>query len=249
MVITSDLDFSWHNSWNGFLELTLAGRVHAEVDPIARTLKASIANLTKTISQPSANGGGFINVALVGWELPSFVEYGAAWNDEPETYASMLAEFESIVPAATRQRIVYGYYSSDLASRTPQGDMPYSNMSYSRSLTDSDFDSNGNLKPIQLVNVGARWLESTEGSAHYGHSCYGLGTGVAVISGADLDWPYRPCAVKTGGTWKSCNRDGGDFRRMSNGTWATQTNDLYMDSKSHMMHRSGTFVRTPLIGE
>jgi len=250
MVITSDLDFSWHNNWEGFLDLTLSGNVHAEVDPIARTLSARISNLTKVINTPTTTGGGFINVGFVGWELPATETQGAYWEGSTgETYAGMIADFESKVPASTRSRIIYGYYSSDNAAHSPQGDLPYSNLSYSRALTDADFDANGNLKPISLVNVGSRWLENDTSSPNYGHAMFTYGMGVAVISGADLDWPYRPCAVKTGGTWKSCNRNGGDFRRMSNGTWATQTNDLYMDSKSHLMHRSGTFVRTPLIGE
>ena len=249
MVITSELDFNWRNNWEGFLDLTLAGHVHAEVDPIARTLYAKITNLQKTINTPTTTGGGFINAGFVGWELPSATSQGNYWpGDTGETYAEMIGDFNAHVPASVRNSIIYGYYSSDNADHSPAGDLPYSNLTHRRPLTDADFDANGNLRPIVLVNVGSRWLESDESSPNYGHAMFSYGGGAAVISGADLNWPYVPCAVKSSGIFKSCNRTGGSFQRMQNGKWGGLTNDLYADSKSHLMHKIGKYVRTPLIG-
>lgn len=249
MLITSELDFNWHNNWEGFLDLTLSGHVHAEVDPIARTLSAKITNLQKTINTPTTTGGGFINAGFVGWELPSANIQGNYWSGNAgETYADMIGDFNAHVPASVRDSIVYGYYSSDNEAHSPAGDLPYSNLTHSRPLTDADFDANGNLRPIVLVNVGSRWLENDESSPNYGHAMFSYGGGAAVISGADLNWPYVPCSVKSSGSFKSCNRSGGSFQRMQNGSWGELTNDLYADSKSHFMHKIGTYVRTPLIG-
>lgn len=61
---------------------------------------------------------------------------------------------------------------------------------------------------------------------------------------------YYPFAVRKGGVWKSCNRDGGSTTIRKGGSWRDVKNSHKSDSDSQAFYRDGSsWKRTPDIGE
>ena len=167
----------------------------------------------------SGTGGGFWNAAGIAWGSE---EVGIWLYDTSASYSTNDYKELSIAQNndfMSRQGRSYFALFSVCDANTPIDSDMYSysdhGMSWSRDITDNDFDSNGNLKPITIGRVFTRRLEwdgDTHGQTHPSVFIPNNTTvledmGPITSQQLGIDWNYYPWARKINGSWNSLNRE------------------------------------------
>ena len=177
----------------------------------------------------TGTGGGFWNAAGVMWGDGSFHRVESPLYDpQYDSQSNMIADLD----AATSDYFVrFSFCDSDpdpdLYVSAPEG------AHFSRNITTSDLDSQGNLKPLVLAKMFDR--------SYYHPADVGPDNAAIVAYAGDIssdamgiNWKYYPWARMISGAWQSCNRDidtptgsrTAYLRHMESSSWADVLNDI-----------------------
>lgn len=202
------LDYNENHQFNGFFSVHLVFTLTAEVNDAKNKLTVRVTKNKSTWSSGTRNGFGFINFGGLLWEGAAFGQAAKPTNGfRAESYAPVLAQMRSLSGSKIPNDVIYGVYCSDNAAKTYRGTIQ---TSYSRSwtLTPSDFDSAGNMKPRRIIRYAARWYSDGQYGWPADYAVVNSDTSISIDTDR-LHWDYFPFAVRLSGQWKSCNRAGG----------------------------------------
>jgi len=257
-------------------------------DPVAQGAKGKVecwfnpgtGPVATVVQSPDQQeGGGFWNAGGLVWgsdDLGIRLYNPGAW-DSTDDYEAKATEECNDFTASRGGHFFVSRYSDGIVPMDVHTDVALGS-SWSRNLTDNDFDGDGNLKPLTLARLFKRrleWAGDTHGQTHP-DVFIPVDTSVLEDMGPitteqlGIDWKYYPWAVKKDGDWKSLNREyqsvpvsanrNAYLRIMKNGAWDDVLNDLehpdqfdpaHPDrpcSESHIMIQNGNWKRAEPYG-
>lgn len=204
------------------------------------------------IDHETGDGGGFWNIGGLAWPVISGSN-SYSHRLSGVSYDSWSTAFNDMQQLASQNNtnILWIAGASDAVSDPTSNHNSWDGSgNYSRSLTASDWNADGSLKKIEIMDIVARyWEQDTVGLA--GNAISHLVTPITIDS-IGVDWDYVPWARKvanSGWRWRSCNNTQGNFAIAENGSWRTIRNNQLDASKDHAWARhDDIWVKSPIIG-
>lgn len=261
-------------SFGGYFSARFQGTITLTVSDDLEDLTCKIDfGSSSSVGDGPATGGGFYNVAAVGFvqasELLTPKDYSTNWYHgehyemPPEASSSDAVNHMNTFLAnyVKSDQLIFGCYARD----DHTGIDGYFNSTHSvanksfthtwnnirSTLIDEDTGQFNDFYPIYVAQRTYKWDGYPYNERESVESCVRI-NGLPPDM-ADLDWSYYPWAVKSGSTWLSCNRDDAFYRIKRSGSFADAKNTLFAgDTDTTNQHgfikKSNTFKRMPITG-
>lgn len=234
------LHAKWENTYSGYLYANIDFMLDVEISDDKSTLTCSVSNNNSTWHPGDATSYGFINFAGLIW-------YGAGFTAEKhydqhqETWDEALQWMRQSSNGRIPDDIIWGIYCTDYSTHQPQGTIS-GRQTYTRQLTPDDFDTDGQIRNLTLVQVARRWY-NWQGIPPYGINNAVLDIAATdSISITDIDWGYFPWATRHS-TWRSCNNGGGIWKKTGN-SWNKRKNSEHGNDTSYVL-KNGNWAACP----
>lgn len=237
------LHVDFNQNFNGFMQVHLVFDISVSIDDAHTQLTATITNNRSTYSLGPRTSWGFINFGGLIWDGPAFDATGPTLG-RPEDWNSVMGQMAQLSGWQIPDNVAWGIYASDNNPPTYQGTIA-TKTTFTKALSASDFDADGNIKDFALVRYGSRWYSSGEGGHPVGQAVVNSGNDFTIHL-SDLVSDYFPWAVWQS-NWMSCNRQGGSVQRRS-GNWTDAKNSSSIED-SHVFHHAGGWQISPKTGQ
>lgn len=219
------IDFAGYSTIN--IDMTLV----AEVNDAKNAMTVTVTGNKSSYNGGSVNGWGFINVLGLMWNSTDFDGTGPAQpHGQLENYGAVLQQMSSISGGQIPNNVIYGVAISDDAPMTIRQEIRGS-QSRVFALNANDFNADGTLKSIQIVQSFSRYYTTSYVARTYSNNNISIST-------ERLSWPYFPWAVNKSG-WKSLDSNGG-LRKRSGSGWSDLKNQIDEGQAQHVFHRLGS---------
>ena len=210
---------SWSGAYGGYMnvhfEFDIVGTVTFGDDDKPNNLHVKISNFTETHDWGTVAGGGFINVGGFMWYEGNYSgKYDSAEDLSDESETLVWNQLTATIPNFATYNI-WGLYASD------EGSPPAVSGTIDGTSWERDFPLTGEPDVNMMICQSyTRWRENTDPA--YAHVDT---AGDFNITFHDLFPDYFPFALKSGSSWKSCNRQGGSYQARESATWVDKKND------------------------
>lgn len=225
---------SWSGAYGGYMnvhfEFDMVATITYNDDAVPSNMNVKISNFTETHDWGTVAGGGFINVGGFMWYEGDYSQkFNSAEDLSDENTTLVINQLHNTIPNFDTYNI-WGLYASDEgAPPAVSGTITSTNLS-------RDFPLTGEPDVNMLICQSyTRYRENTD-------PAYAVVTtaGDFNVTFTDLFPDYFPFALKSGSTWKSCNRQGGSVQTRSSGTWKDKKNRAKSADDSHSFIKSGS---------
>lgn len=222
------LKVNYDGSWNGYMNFHVDFDISCVIDDSVQYMDCTISNMNSSYSYGyQSDGYGFINAGAICWSMPSSVSErmtippneGAPEPLDPVW--NQIVEAMPTLPGSAIFGVMMGDNYALGIARTFGG-------IYSRR-----FFLGGTLPTsMNLVNGMSRWY-NWDGIPMPDRRAVIQTTNSYEINLSDINWRYRPWAIRKSGSWASCNRSGGALGIRKNGAFRTIENDEVYDTNDH----------------
>lgn len=237
------LHVQWERTYSGYLYANIDFVLDVEISDDKSTLTCSVTQNNSTWRAGDASSYGFINFAALIWYGPGFTAE-KPYDHHVETWGEVLQWMRQSTGGRIPDDVIWGIYCSDHPSHQPQGTMS-GRQTYTRRLTPDDFDEDGQIRNLTLVQVACR-IYNWEGTPPWGVNNAVLYIDASdSISITDIDWDYFPWATRHG-SWRSCDDGGGVWKRIS-GSWRERKNSERGNDTVYVLN-NGAWTGCPKIG-
>lgn len=211
--------------FSDFFTIHLLFDINVSVKNNGRALECTVINNRTTYAAGSSTGIGFINFAGFIWGDPTLNRRQLAWVPEgsyprPEGMDAVVTQMSSVSNGMIPNSVLWGVAQSD---KDPAIKRIWQENTHTFTLTDSDFDSAGNLKNRTIIRYASRWYDNSSSTNDHATSIT-TGDEYTISLNQLRDW-YYPWSVRKGDIWSSCNRSGGSFRIRKAGAWSDAKNE------------------------
>lgn len=227
-----DLHIDAQVTFGGFMDAHLLADIHLEVNDARTNLHAEMTNDTSTYWF-GTDGDGFINCAFLMWDPQPVRQYTRI--SLPESWPNVDAELRRGLGSKYPNDVMWGVYASDdyATGHQPQGLIK--NPTHDFVLSGGDFNPDGSMKSRDIVgyigraywdkNLKPEIPDAFDASIHNDLGMFRI----------SLDsFQYFPWSVRSGGGYRSCNRDGGYVQRRAGS---------YVDRRNNPMGQSTVYLR------
>lgn len=225
------LHFVQNTDFGGYGTICIDVQLVAEVNDAKNAMTVTVTSNNSTYRGGVTKGLGFINVLGLMWNGTGFDGTGPSLlYGQVENYEQVVQQMSSISGGQIPNSVIYGVAISDDAPMTVRQEIRGS-QSRVFALNANDFNTDGTLKSIQIVQSFSRYYTESYVARTYSNNNISIST-------ERLSWPYFPWAVNKSG-WKSLDSNGG-LRKRSGSGWSDLKNQTDEGQAQHVFHRIGS---------
>ena len=227
-----DLHVDAQVTFGGFMDAHLLADIHLEVNDARTNLHAEMINDASTYWF-GTDGAGFINCAFLMWNPRPVRQYTNIAL--PESWPNVDAELRRGLGSKYPNDVMWGVYASDdyATGHQPQGLIK--NPTHDFALSDGDFNPDGSMKTRSIVGyVGRAYWNKAEKPEIPDAYDASIADDLGMFQISLESFQYFPWSVRSGGGYRSCNRDGGYVQRRA---------ESYVDRRNNPMGQSTVYLR------